>query len=378
MQSLAVGWLVVELTGSAWWLGVVTAVRFVPSLVVGLPAGLLADRRDRRLVMVWTSLGGALAAAILALVALADVASLGWLLAATLISGIANAVEAPARQAYVAELAGAERRAGAIAMNSLIFNGARVAGPAVAGIVVALAGPAPVFVANALSYAAVVAALLALRHRPAPREVAGRGAYRELVSYLRATPAVTWLLVLIGAQTMLASGHLYLGPAIARDLGAGAEGLGILMSGVGFGAVLAGLRLAVRPAAPEARRTRRPLVLAVSLTGLASLGVALSLALPTTAGLFGLVAAGSVSFNVTTNSRVQAIVPDRLRGRVMSLYSLMLLGLIPPGSLALGALGDAIGAANALAVGGLAWLAVALPALLLVPGLRDAPRPPAG
>lgn len=373
MQSVALGWLVITLTGSVFWLGVVTAVRFGPALIVTLPAGLLADRRDRRWVMVWTSVAGAVAAAVLALATLAEVTSIEWVVAVAFVAGTANAIEAPARQAYIAELAGADRRSAAIAMNSLIWNGARVVGPAIAGIVVALVGPGWVFVVNAVSYLGVVAALLAISYRPAIRDVAANGAYRELLAYLRATPSVAWLLALVGASSMFASGYLYLGPAIARDLGSGADGLGILMAAAGVGAVIAGLRLAVRPMHAASSERRRPLIVAAGISAVGAVGVAFAGSLALTAAMFVVTAVGTVSFNVSTNTRIQSIVPDRLRGRIMSLYALMLLGLIPPGSLLLGALGDAIGAAQALAAGGAIWLVISLPVLASVSALRRAP-----
>lgn len=373
MQSVALGWLVITLTGSVFWLGVVTAVRFGPALVVTLPAGLLADRRDRRAIMIWTSVASAAAAAVLALATLTGVVSIGWVVVVAFVAGTANAIEAPARQAYVAELAGAERRSAAIAMNSLIWNGARVIGPAIAGIMVAIVGPGWVFAANGVSYLGVVYALVSIRFRPPVREVATVGPYRELAAYLRSTPTVAWQLALIGVSSVFASGYLYLGPAISRDLGSGADGLGVLMAAAGIGAVIAGLQLAVRPAPAGIPGRRRPLLVAAAVSGIGAAGVGLSGSLVLTALLFVVTAVGTVSFNVTTNTLIQAVVPDRLRGRVMSLYALMLLGLIPPGSLLLGAIGDAIGAATALAVGGLAWLVIALPAIVLAPALR--PRP---
>lgn len=377
MQSVALGWLVITLTDSVFWLGVVTAVRFGPALVVTLPAGLLADRRDRRWVMIWTSVAGSVAAAVLALATLTGAISIGWVVAVAFVAGTANAIEAPARQAYIAELAGADRRSAAIAMNSLIWNGARVIGPAIAGVVVAVVGPGWVFALNAISYVGVVTALLAISFRPAPRDVAAIGAYRELLAYLRATPSVAWLIGLVGASSMFASGYLYLGPAIARDLGSGADGLGILMAAAGIGAVIAGLTLTVRSAGGDPSDRRRPFVVASVISGLGAVGVACSGSLAVTAALFVVTAIGTVSFNVSSNTRIQSIVPDRLRGRIMSLYALMLLGLIPPGSLLLGTIGEAIGAAAALALGGAIWLAIALPAIAFG-GMGAVPRRAAG
>ena len=375
MQSVALGWLVLTLTGSALWLGIATAVRFLPALVVTLPAGLVADRHDRRIVLLWTSIVSGVAAAILAILTLGGWVTIGWVIAITAIAGAANAFEAPARQALVAELAGAERRAAAIALNSVIWNGARVVGPAIAGVGVATIGPGWIFAVNAVSYLAVILAVLLVAHRPAPRLVAATGAYRELGRYLRSNPAVTWLLALIGLNTMLASGYLYLGPAVARDLGVGPDALGLLLSAAGIGAVVAGLRLSVRPSGPAGGPG---LVGPAVVTGVVGLAMPLAASLPVAALLFGLVAVGGVSYNVTTNTRIQAIVPDRLRGRVMSLYALMLFGCIPPGSVVLGAIADRIGALGALAIGAGAWLAIAMPIVIVVGRSRatgDAPAP---
>ncbi len=368
MQSVAQGWLVLELTGSPFLVGLAVAARSIPVLVLAIPAGIVADRFDRRRVIVWTSLTGLGVSGALAALTLAGRIDLPMILALALLGGTANALEMPARQSLVAELAGPRRLANAIALNSLLFNGARVLGPALAGLIVAAFGPGWAFAVNAASYLPVVTGLLIIAPAAADRPVVRvRGAVGQLLAYLRTETRVTLLLALLAVQTTLASGHLILGPAVAKALGQGAEGLGFLLAATGLGAVVAGLRLA---AFPDSGRRWPALLLAGLILGAALGSLAVVRAYPLALLPFAAAGLGMVTFNATANTIIQSNVPDALRGRVMSLYTIVQLGLMPVGSLLVGAIAERAGALEALAVGGVAWAVVVAAAFGLAGRLR--------
>jgi MFS family permease len=353
MQTVAQGWLVLVLTGSPFILGLAAAVRSLPVLVLGLPAGFVADRFDRRLIILCTTIVSTVASGLLGVLTVAGRADISTVLAIATVLGIANAFEMPARQSFVSEIAGRPNLANAIALNSLLFNSARVVGPAVAGILVAVVGPGWAFILNSLSFSAVIVGLLLIRRVHVPRlGVAARSAIPEIAAYLRAEPRVTALLGLLGAQTIFASGQFILAPSLAEDLGQGAEGLGVLLAASGAGAVVGGLRLAA-----TAHRSDRWRLLVLSGLAIATClaGIGVSQSYPVTLMCFVGAGWGTVTFNASSNTLLQTITPDRLRGRIMSLYTVALLGLMPLGGLLLGALADQLTSAVAVAIGGVVY-----------------------
>ena len=356
MQTVAQGWLVLTLPGgSPFMLGVAAAVRSLPVLVLALPAGFVADRFDRRVIVLCTTTIATIAAGALGVLTILGRADLTTVLVLAGVLGVTNAFEMPARQSYVSELAGKHNLANAIALNSLLFNSARVVGPAIAGILVAIVGPGWAFLLNSISYLAVIVGLLLIRRIHVPRlGIAARSAIPEVVAYLRSEPRVTLLLGLLAAQTIFASGQFILAPSLAQDLGQGAEGLGVLLAASGAGAVVGGLRLA----ATAGRASRWRLLLAAGLAlavGLAGIGLAGGGSYPVTLLCFVIAGWGTVTFNASTNTLLQTITPDRLRGRVMSLYTVSLLGLMPFGGLLLGAVADRLDSAQAVGLGGIAY-----------------------
>ncbi|HET7727985.1 MAG TPA: MFS transporter [Candidatus Limnocylindrales bacterium] len=368
MQSVAQGWLVLILTGSPFMLGVAAAARSLPVLLLSLVGGIAADRFDKRAILVVAN-GAAMAASIvLAILTLNGSVDITSVLLLTLILGTTNAFEMPARQAFVVELTGPAHLPNAIALNSLMFNVARVVGPGLAGLIVAAFGPGVAFAVNAASFVPVLVSLLIIR--PASRVARSRirGAMAETVAYLRREPRVSLVLLLLAASTILASGHFYLGPALARDLGQGAEGLGLLMSATGVGAILAGLLVAAGTGG--GRRRGATLPVAGIVLGTAEIGVGLSGSFALTVLLFGVIGWAMVGYNVRSNTALQTIVPNELRGRVMSLYTFVLLGLMPVGSLLLGAIADVVGAAIAIGLGGTAWMVVVGLTVLTRPAIR--------
>jgi MFS family permease len=353
MQTVAQGWLILELTGSPFVLGLAAAARSVPVLVLVIPAGIAADRFDKRRIILATNLVATFASGLMGILAILDAIDVPTVLAIAAILGVTNAFELPARQSYVSELVGARHVANAIALNSLLFNSARVVGPALAGILVALVGPGWAMLVNAISYVPVMIGLLLIRHAHVPRPVVRAGAaLAEAARYLRSEPRLAHLFPLLAAQTVLASGPLILAPSLARDLGQEAEGLGVLLAATGIGAVFGGLRLA----ATSERRSRWRILLTAGLALAAgNIGVVLSGSYAIALLCFAVQGWGMVTFNASSNTLVQTITPQRLRGRIMSLYALVLLGLMPAGGLVLGAIADELSSAAALAIGGTAY-----------------------
>jgi MFS family permease len=369
MQTVALGWLVLLLTGSPLALGIAFAARTAPVMVLSFVGGMAADRFDRRrLLLVVNGAAGIVSVTLAAMTAL-DLVDMTAVIVLSVLLGVTNAFEMPARQSYVVELSGREHLANAIALNSLMFNGARILGPAIAGVVVAAFGPAPAFVVNAVTYIPILVSLWLVRARSARVGTRFRGAFGATVAYLRREPRVAGLLGLLSASSILASGHFTLGPAVAADLGQDADGFGILMSATGIGAVAAGLVLAAGASRTGRGRGR---ILVGSALGLAAAEVLVGLAggYLVTVLAFGFIGMSFVSYNATSNTLLQSIVPDEMRGRVMSLFTLALMGLMPVGSLLLGAIGDVIGSATAIAIGGAAWGVVALATFLVRRDLR--------
>lgn len=369
MQTVAQGWLVLLLTGSPFILGVAAAARSIPVLLLVIPAGIAADRYDRRRIILVTSTVATIASGALAVLTILNLIDVPLVLIIAVVLGITNAFEMPARQSYVSELIGQRHLANAIALNSLLFNSARVIGPALAGLLVALVGPGWAFAVNALSYVPVMIGLVMIRVIHVPRlGIAARTAIPEAIRYLRSEPRVASLLLLLGAETVFASGHFILGPSLAQDLGQGAEGLGVMLSATGVGAVIGGLRLAA-----TADRSDRWRVLLLAGIALAAglVGVGLSRSYPLTLLCFVLVGWGMVTFNASSNTLIQMLVPDRLRGRMMSLYTLVLLGLMPVSGLLMGSLAAQFGSAAALGMGGLAYGVIVVSAFAASKSLRE-------
>jgi len=369
MQQVAIGWTVLLLTDSPLLLGIAAGARALPILLFGFVGGIAADRYDRRRTLLIANTLGLVLSALLAILVVANLITVPAILAFAFLLGTTQAFEIPARQSFYMELAGREHMANAIAVNALFFNLARVLGPALAGIIVAVAGPGPAFTLNAVSYLPVVYGVLILRTNDAGRTPSKvRGALSSTFRYLREEQRVALVLLLLMANTIFASGHLYLGPAIARDLGRGADGFGLLLSAVGLGAIIGTLVLASRSRRGGVRW--HGLVRGGVFLGFAQIAVALSGFYPLTLLIFGVVGFGWVSVNATANTMIQGTVKDEYRGRVMSLYSLVLLGFQPFGGLLLGWIGDTWGASLAMGIGGAAWMTSMLLVFALRPILR--------
>ena len=368
MQQVAQAWLVLQLTHDPIWLGIVAAAQFIPVMVLGLFAGVAADALPKRRVMIWTQIAMMLLAAVLAALVMSGVVQVWMILLLAFLLGIANAIDMPVRQSFAIELVGREDVGNAVALNSAMFNGARVVGPAAAGLTIAAFGIGPAFAINALSFLAVIVGLRLMDEREL--RVAGRIArpesaravvlnLREGLAYVRRTQVVLLAVVVVGTVATVGMNFGVLIPAFAQgELGSGAAGYGFLMAASGVGSLLAAMRLVFggRP---------RPVRLATGalILGAASLALAMTREFPIAMALMVLVGFGSILMAATGNTTIQLAVPDHLRGRVMSVYTTVFSASVPIGGLAMGAVASAFGVPVAITLGGVLTLLVGFGAL---------------
>ncbi|GAB4366504.1 MAG: MFS transporter [Deltaproteobacteria bacterium] len=376
MQVIAQNWLVYQLTGSAWDLGLVNFVGAIPLVPLTLHAGAIADRFSKRRTIFLAQSAMMLLAFTLALLCFTGAVRLWHVLLLAFLLGAAQAVDTPARQAFVVELVGKEHLSNAIALNSGTFHAARVVGPAAAGLLVAWAGIPWAFLLNGISFLAVLWVLLRMdRSRILRTENDGRdgndlwGGIRHILSHRPEGGIV----LLISLSALLAMPYHVLVPIYAKEiLGGSAGAYGVLMTAAGVGAVLGSL------VAASGRATRRPgtLLLAGSL-GFPLILIAFSVSrnYPLSIGLLGTAGFLFVLQNAPANSRLQTLAPDRLRGRVMAIYVSLFLGMMRLGSLLLGWLASATSAPAALAAAGAAGLAAGLTVHRIFPEIRRSGRP---
>lgn len=373
MQSTAQGWLVLELTDSALLLGVVTAVASLPTLLFTLWAGDLADRHDKRRIIVVAQCAALLAA--LAMAVLTDRGTITYpaVLLLVFAMGTASAFEIPTRQSFFVELVGPRDLPNAIALNSAAFNATRIVGPAIAGVLIGTVGIAVCFYVNAVSYVAVIAGLLLIRiprFTPTPRRLSTLEGIREGLAYIHGDRLVRTLVWLVAGLSVTALPYVMLLPVFARDvLEVGAPGLGTMLAASGAGALAAGLALA----AWGDRFRRGPLVIGATLSfAVVMVAFAATRSFPVGLVLLALGGFAMILNNASVNSLLQSRVPDGLRGRVMSVYVFMFIGMAPLGALQAGALARLYGAPAALAVGATALVGIIVYVAIRVPELRRA------
>ncbi len=353
MQSTAQQWLVYRITGSQTSLGMVTFVNFLPVLLFSLFMGVVVDRAPRRRLLLLTQSWFLLLAAALATLTALGVVQYWHILLLAGLLGVGNALDMPTRQAFVVEMVDQEKKdmLNAIGLNSMMFNLARIVGPAIGGAVVATLGEAPAFAINAATYLAVIFALLLMRLPPAVTVSGQRRPLdnlRDGVGYLVRRREVLGLVMMVAAFSMVGFGTLTLLPVFARDiLQTGAQGFGQLLSAQGVGALLGAVLLVV---AGDRFHKGRTLLFSRVLLGPVIVGLALSRT-PWLSMTFLVLAGYSfITQLIFTNTLIQTIVPDELRGRVLSTYTWALGGFYPIGSLVMGYLGDLIGAPGAALV----------------------------
>jgi MFS family permease len=371
MQQVAQAWLVLEISGDPFWLGVVAAAQFVPVMILGLFAGVLADVLPKRQTLLAVQVVMMALAIVLAFLTLSGIVEVWMIVVLALLLGCANAVDMPVRQSFAVEMVGRADIGNAVALNSAMFNGARVVGPAVAGLAIGVFGVGPAFVINAASFVAVIGGLLAMREselesparkaRPqSPGEVLTQ--LHEGLTYVRRTPLVLLAVVVVGLVATFGMNFSVVVPALVQEtLASDASGYGFLMAFSGIGSFGGAIWLA-------ARRRPRPSFIAIGaiILGAAEVALALSGLFAVALVLMLVIGIGTILMAATANTTIQLIVPDGLRGRVMSVYTTVFAGSIPLGGLATGALASSVGIGPTLALGGLLSLVTGLLALVWV------------
>jgi MFS family permease len=367
MQTVAQAWLVYRLTNSALLLGSVGFASQFPVFLVAPLGGITADRVNRQRLVIATQIASMILAGILAALTLTHRVQVWHIFLLAGLLGVVNAFDIPGRQSFLVDMVGKEDLMNAIALNSSMFNGARVIGPAVAGILVAKIGEGWCFAANSLSYIAVIVGLMLMRvHSPA--RVSKHSPIEDIIEgfrWVNQTKIIRALLLLIGLVSLVGMPYTVLMPIFAdRILHGGARGLGILMGATGVGALFGALTLAAKTGVKGLGRwvTLSCAGLGVSLFCFSfSTSLWLSVALLLPAGY-------SMMLQMAcSNTLIQTMVPDQLRGRVMSVYSMMFMGMAPFGAFFGGALAHRFGAPITVASGGIAcvlgaiWFARALP-----------------
>lgn len=360
MQQVAIGWLVYRLTDSALLLGVIGFGSRFPAFLMAPFAGALADRWNRYRMVMAAQFFAMLQAIILAVVVLTGVVEVWHLIALSVMSGLVNGVDVPARQSLLVQLVGEEDLPNAIALNSSMFNAARLVGPAVAGVLIGWVGEGPVFALNALSYIAVLAALMALRLPRTVGQTAGPMLrnIREGFVYAFGFPPIRDLLLLLGMISLVGIPYAVLYPVFARDvLGGGAGTLGLLTSSSGLGALMGALFLASRG---DVWGLGRVIARASTVFGVALVGFALSEQVWLSCLFLVASGFGVMLTTASINTVLQTLVDDGMRGRVMSLYTMAFVGMSPLGSLAGGSLAGWMGAPATVLMGGVGCLAAGL------------------
>jgi MFS family permease len=363
MQTTAQGWLVLQLTQSPLAIGLATMFQFLPALLLSLFGGAIADRLPKYRLILFTQIAAFVQAVIFTLLVATGQIQLWQVYLLALALGLINALDTPARQSFVVELVGREALPNAVALNSLLFNGARVLGPGAAGILIAQLGLAPAFGLNALSFVAVIGSLLLIRPQelratpPAP----GRGSMlegiREGLSYTWRTPQVRLIMIVMAFVGTFGYNFNVVLPLLAGFvLHTDATGFGALSAALGIGSLLGALAVAY-----IGKVSQRRLLLGAAAFCMILGVTALTPLLSVTLVLLAALGFAGIMFTTSANTLLQLTVPDALRGRVLSLYWMLFAGSTPIGALLIGALSRSIGVPETLLIcAGLALLGVGI------------------
>ncbi len=354
MQSVAQSWLVYRLTGSALLLGSVGFASQIPVFLFAPLGGITADRFNRRHIVIGTQVASMLLAFILAALTLLHRVQVWHVFVLAALLGVVNAFDIPGRQSFLVDMVGKEDLMNAIALNSSMFNGARVIGPAIAGILVAKIGEGWCFFANAVSYIAVIIGLLMMKvlSRPRASMASPLEHMMEGFRFVNRTAPIRALLLLLGLVSLVGMPYVVLMPIFAdKILHGGAQGLGILMGATGVGALLGALTLAFREGVKGLGRW-----VALCCAGFGASLVVFAVSHTFWISVILLLPVGYTMMlqMACSNTLIQVMVPDALRGRVMAVYSMMFMGMAPIGALLGGALADHLGAQLTVAIGGVA------------------------
>jgi MFS family permease len=359
MQQMAIGWLIYRLTKSPFMLGFVGFLGNIPTFIFTPFAGVLADRMNRHRMLIVTQALEMIQALVLAALIMTGKVEVWHILALTIFLGIVVAFDSPARHAFIVEMVGKKEDLGnAIALNSLVFNAARLIGPSIAGIVVALFGEGVCFLSNGLSYIAVIAALLGMRitHRVIIRQNKHiMHGLREGVNYAFGNKLIRSILLLTGLVSMMGMSYVVLMPVFAKDvLRGGANTLGFLMGSTGLGALVGAFFLASRKGT---KGLNRIVFATTNIFGIGLIAFSFSRALWLSMLALLFIGFGMMVQMSANNTIIQAVVHDDKRGRVMSLFMVAFMGMVPFGCLIAGALANRFGASNAIMASGISCVA---------------------
>jgi len=372
MQQVGQGWLALELSNSAFVVGLVSAAGSLPILLFSLYAGVIVDRRDKLQLVKIAQVLLSIQSALLWWLVWSGRITIPLLVGLAALNGMISSVEIPSRQSMIVDLVGREDVVDAIALNSGGFNLARIIGPSIAAAVIASAGLAWCFGINALSYIAVIGCLVAIRlpaFVPAEKIVAAREGFMEGMAYIRSRRDITGIMGLIAVYSIFGLQYLTMMPVIARDvLHTGAGGYGFLVTLVGVGALSGALVLAAFSA-----RVRRGRLFMISALSFGALLFVFSLMRNITVAGFLLVFIGLTMMinGALANGMLQAIVPDELRGRVMAAYVFVYVGFTPIGSLIAGAVAHVLNVQWAIGGGAAIMLLYSLWAFWKFPEMKE-------
>lgn len=367
MQSIGQEWLVLQLTHSPMALGIVGALQFLPILLFALFGGLIADRLPKRRVLLCTQSFAMIQAALMAALVLTGHIQIWHVYILALLLGCTNAFDMPTRQAFIPELVGRQDLANAIGLNSSLFNMARIVGPGIGGLLIAWFGTAFLFVINAVSFIPVLAGIAlidisklhaASRRKQENMSVKGTlSSLGEGLRYIKQTPIVLLTIAVVGAVSLFGINFNVVLPLFATTiLKVGPDGYGFLSSFYGIGSLVAALWIASRGKRPPLKQ----ILLACIAFSILEMIFSFSHIATLSFLLIALVGATQISFSAAANTTLQTVTPDHLRGRIMSVYTLVFTGSIPIGNLFTGGLANAYGASVSLFVGGAISLVAAV------------------
>jgi len=352
---VAQGWLVLELTGSGLGLGLVTALQWLPVLLLGAWGGVLADRFNKRKLLIATNVSSGILSLILGLLTVSGVVTLWMVIAVALMLGVVTAIDNPTRQTFTYEMVGRERLTNAVSLNTATFTTARVIGPAVAGFMIAGVGIGECFLVNAASFVPITVALLAMdrtKLRPSHEAEAKPGQIREGFRYAMSIPVLRTILIIMAVVGTLQYNFQVILPVLAKETFAGdATTFGLLGAALGIGMFSGSITNAA-----FGRPTRKVLLGAGGALGTMTLIVAAAPTLWLAMLLMVPLGASSMAFLATMNSTLQLNSSDQMRGRVMAMYFVLFLGSTPIGAPIIGSIAEILSPRAALAVGGLATL----------------------
>ena len=377
MQQVAMSWLVYRMTNSAFLLGLVGFTGQIPTVIFGSFAGVYADRLNRRNLLIATQALSMLQAFGLAFLTLTGSIAIWHLIVLSIILGMVNAVDVPARQSFVVDMVENKNDLGnAIALNSFMFNGARLVGPSIAGILIAYVGEGFCFLLNGISFFFIILALLAMRSSQKVRSQNSSAVFQELkdgFQYVTGFAPIRYIILLLGFVSFLNMPYVVLMPVFARDILQGSSHtLGFLMGATGIGALAGALYLASRKSVIGLGRL---IVISTCIFGCGLIAFSFSRYLPLSLCLMLVTGFGMIVCMASCNTIVQTVVEEDKRGRVMSFYAMAFIGMAPFGSLIGGSIAHKIGAPLTLALCGVLSIAGAILFYRRLPEMRKLVRP---